>query len=109
MPSDARAETTDTPPAAPAGPPAQPAFALRPSRREAQARLAAANGALWTATLSLMTAFLQVDPCQRHVLAGRIARNLEILSGQDGFDDSCRASLACLAARWRRRAGVSAA
>ena len=109
MPSDATAETLATPPATPAGPRAQPAFVLVPSERAAQARLAAANGALWAVTVSLMAAFPQVDPAQRHPLARRIARNLEILCGQEGFDDGRRALLAHLAGRWQARAEEFAA
>ena len=104
MPSDATAETLATPPATPAGPRAQPAFVLLPSERAAQARLAAANGALWAVTVSLMAVFPQADPAHRHSLACRIARNLEILCGQEGLAGGRHALLADLAGRWRARA-----
>jgi hypothetical protein len=108
MPSDATAEAIATPPATPAGASSQPAFALPPSLPAAQARLEAANRALWTATLTLMMAFLQTPgPAHRHHLARRIARNLEILSGQDSIDRACRASFARLAGRWQARAAES--
>ena len=91
-------------PATPAWPSASPAFALPPAAAEARARLAAANRALWTATLALMAAFMQVTgPAQRRQLAGRIACNLDILSRQDSFDQGCRATFAQLAQRWQAR------
>ena len=68
-------------------------------------RLVAANRALWTATLALMTAFMQTAaPAHRCLLARRIARNFETLSGQDCFDAGCRASFSRLARRWQARA-----
>ena len=105
MRPEAAAESDRSPPQTPAGPPAPPAFALAPSARAAQARLVAANRALWAATLALMAAYLQTPGCaQRHDLALRIARDLEILSGQDCFDGGCRATFARLAGRWQARA-----
>jgi hypothetical protein len=92
----------------PAGPSALPASALlRPRARNEDRlalRLAAANRALWTATLALMTAFMQsTAPAHRYLLARRIARNFETLSGQDCFDASCRATFGRLATRWEAR------
>lgn len=68
------------------------------------AQLAQASRALWMATLSLMTAFMQTTaPAHRYLLARRIARNFETLSGQDCFDSGCRASFTRLARRWQAR------
>jgi hypothetical protein len=51
-----------------------------------------------------MAAFMQASgPAHRHQLARRIARNLEILSGQECFDGGCRAGFARLAGRWQAR------
>ena len=67
--------------------------------------LAQACGALWLATLSLMTAFMQTQaPAHRHLLARRIARNLGTLAGQDCFSTDCRATFRKLAARWDAQA-----
>ncbi len=97
MPSDpqhAASPLTCTDASAPAPASAAPALAL-----------AQASRALWMATLSLMTAFMQQQaPAHRHLLARRIARNLETLAGQDCFDAGCRASFARLAPRWKARA-----
>src|SRR4051795_3022135 len=92
----------------PAEPCASPAFALesRPLSAEAQAlHLAAASRALWSATLALMTAFMQTQaPAHRCLLARRISRNFETLSGQECFERPCRASFEGLARRWHARA-----
>ena len=96
MPSLQEAATAPTPslPRLPAQAPALPA-----------ASLAQASRALWAATLSLMTAFMQTAaPAHRYLLARRISRNFETLSGQECFDDGCRASFTRLARRWRARA-----
>lgn len=108
MPSDPADPIAVTPHRTPAGPCASPASALvrpRACGQESLAlRLAAANRALWTATLALMTAFMQTGaPAHRYLLARRIARNLETLSGQDCFDAGCRATFARLATRWQAR------
>ncbi|HVE54612.1 MAG TPA: hypothetical protein VNB23_14625 [Ramlibacter sp.] len=67
--------------------------------------LAQASRALWAATLSLMTAFMQTAaPAHRYLLAQRISRNFDTLSRQDCFDARCRASFARLADRWARNA-----
>ena len=67
--------------------------------------LTRACAALWTATLSLMTAYMQtVAPAHRYLLARRIGRNLDTLSRQDCFDAGCRASFSRLARRWQLRA-----
>jgi hypothetical protein len=63
--------------------------------------LAQASRALWSATLALMTAFMQTPaPAHRYLLARRIGRNFETLSGQECFDARCRASFERLARRW---------
>jgi hypothetical protein len=68
-------------------------------------QLAQANRALWAATLSLMTAFMQTQaPAHRYLLARRISRNFDTLSRQDCFDTGCRSSFTRLAARWQARA-----
>jgi hypothetical protein len=69
-------------------------------------QLAQANRALWAATLSLMTAFMQVpQPAHRYLLARRIGRNFDTLARHgDCFDSACRASFARLAGRWTARA-----
>lgn len=88
-----RSTCTEHPPA-----PAQAAPAL-------PLRLAEASRALWVATLSLMTAFMQnTAPAHRYLLARRIARNLDTLARQDCFDAGCRASFTRLARRWQARA-----
>ena len=67
--------------------------------------LAQANRALWVATLSLMTAYMQTPaPAHRYLLARRVARNLDTLSRQECFDAGCRASFSRLARRWQVRA-----
>ncbi|HEX7890531.1 MAG TPA: hypothetical protein VF522_14310 [Ramlibacter sp.] len=72
-------------------------------------QLAQANRALWIATLSLMTAYMQtLAPAHRYLLARRIGRNLDTLSRQDCFDAGCRASFGRLARRWQLRAEQAA-
>jgi len=64
--------------------------------------LAAANRALWLATLGLMTAYMQTHaPAHRYLLAARIARNFQTLSQQECFDQASRASFLRLEGRWR--------
>lgn len=68
-------------------------------------QLAQASRALWIATLSLMTAYMQNPaPAHRLLLARRIARNFDTLARQDCFAAGCRASFARLAHRWQSRA-----
>jgi hypothetical protein len=67
--------------------------------------LAQASRALWAATLSLMTAYMQnTAPAHRYLLARRIARNFSTLATQDCFDTACRASFERLAERWHSKA-----
>jgi hypothetical protein len=96
MPSPQDAEPTPCPrpDATPAGATALPAF-----------QLAQASRALWMATLSLMTAYMQnTAPAHRLLLARRISRNFDTLARLDCFDTGCRASFTRLAHRWRARA-----
>jgi hypothetical protein len=95
MPSDQEVAATPAcpPDATPAGADASPAF-----------QLAQANRALWVATLSLMTAYMNNQaPAHRYLLSRRIARNFDTLARQDCFDSGCRASFARLARRWDAR------
>ncbi len=90
----------------PSAPDAPTSFTLQPPLVPVPAavQLAQANRALWAATLSLMTAFMQTAaPTHRYLLARRIARNFGTLSRQDCFDCSCRASFGRLAHRWHAR------
>lgn len=99
-----RAPTFPSAPGAPARLQASPALPLAPTPADARAHLAAASRALWSATLSLMAAFMQTaGPAHRYLLARRIARNFDILSGQECFDGGCRATFARLARRWQDR------
>ncbi len=68
--------------------------------------LADACRALWLATLSLMTAFMQTHaPAHRYLLARRIARNFGTLHRErNAFAPDCGESFARLAARWQRTA-----
>jgi hypothetical protein len=64
-----------------------------------------ASRALWLATLSLMTAFLQTQaPAHRLLLARRIARNFETLRAQDCFSPDCQRRFGKLQARWQAQA-----
>ena len=72
--------------------------------------LSRACGALWLATLSLMTAFMQTQaPAHRLLLARRIAGNLGTLQGQECFSERSRASFARLAGHWSDKAARLAA
>lgn len=67
--------------------------------------LAEASRALWLATLSLMTAFMQMQaPAHRYLLARRIARNLQTLGEQDCFSEDSRRRFRMLQGRWRDKA-----
>lgn len=57
--------------------------------------------ALWSATLSLMAAYMQQGaPAHRLLLARRIAANFRTLARQDSFAPASRASFARLTRRW---------
>lgn len=97
----------DAPPS-PASP--APAHLPRPAALEPAVQLALASRALWAATLSLMTAFMQTQaPAHRQLLARRIGRNFDTLARQDCFDTASRASFGRLSLRWQARAEQSAA
>ena len=67
--------------------------------------LSHACSALWTATLSLMAAFMQTSaPAHRYLIARKIARNLETLREQDCFNADCRATFSKLSQRWTAKA-----
>jgi hypothetical protein len=69
------------------------------------AALVRACGALWTATLSLMAAFMHTGaPAHRYLIARKIARNLTTLHEQDCFTTETRASFAKLSQRWSDKA-----
>lgn len=63
--------------------------------------LAQACGALWLATLALMTAYMRTPaPAHRHLLARRVAANLRTLAGQECFTADARAVFQRLSTRW---------
>ena len=67
--------------------------------------LAQAGSALWIATLSLMTAYMQQQaPAHRYLLARRIARNFTTLREQECFGADTREVFARLAQRWEMKA-----
>jgi hypothetical protein len=67
--------------------------------------LSRACGALWMATLSLMTAFMQNPaPAHRYLIARKIARNLGTLREQDCFTRECRMIFFNLSQRWNAKA-----
>ena len=64
-----------------------------------------ASRALWLATLSLMTAFMQTQaPAHRLLMARRIARNFDTLREQACFSADCRRRFARLGSRWHEKA-----
>jgi len=72
--------------------------------------LSRACTALWMATLSLMTAFMQTPaPAHRYLIARKIARNLGTLREQDCFTRECRMIFANLSQRWNAKAEQLAA
>lgn len=61
--------------------------------------------ALWSATLALMTAYMQTAaPAHRLLLARRIAANFRTLAQQEVFSPASRESFARLQQRWQSRA-----
>jgi hypothetical protein len=67
--------------------------------------LSRACAALWMATLSLMTAFMQTPaPAHRYLIARKIARNLGTLREQDCFTRECRMIFSNLSQRWTAKA-----
>lgn len=77
----------------------------RPDANDLEAQLARACTALWTATLSLMVAFMQLRaPAHRYLIARKIARNLATLNEQECFGAQSRATFFRLARRWNDKA-----
>jgi len=67
--------------------------------------LSQACAALWMATLSLMTAFMQTHaPAHRYLIARKIAKNLGLLREQDCFSAECRLIFSNLSNRWAAKA-----
>ena len=67
--------------------------------------LSRACAALWMATLSLMTAFMQTAaPAHRYLIARKIAKNLGVLREQDCFTAECRMIFSNLSQRWTAKA-----
>jgi hypothetical protein len=78
---------------------------IEPDRADLAAQLASACAALWTATLSLMVAFMKTPaPAHRYLIARKIARNLATLHEQDCFSEVSRAGFLRLSRRWSERA-----
>jgi hypothetical protein len=78
----------------------------QPDASDLAVQLASACAALWTATLSLMVAFMKTPaPAHRYLIARKIARNLATLHRQeDCFNVQSRASFLALSRRWSDRA-----
>ena len=69
------------------------------------AALGSACTALWSATLSLMVAYMHNRaPAHRYLIARRIARNFGTLHEQHCFTGECRARFARLACHWNENA-----
>jgi hypothetical protein len=80
---------------------ASPAPDRRAEANVLATQLASACTALWTATLSLMVAFMQTRaPAHRLLMARRIARNLATLQEQDCFSVPSQETFAKLSLRW---------
>jgi hypothetical protein len=74
-------------------------------RSEQALALSRACTALWVATLSLMTAFMQTSaPAHRYLIARKIARNLGMLREETCFTPECRMIFANLSQRWNAKA-----
>jgi hypothetical protein len=70
-------------------------------------KLSRACAALWTATLALMTAFMQNPaPAHRVLIARKIAKNLKLLHEQECFTTECRMIFSNLAQRWTANADL---
>lgn len=68
-------------------------------------KLTRACAALWTATLALMTAFMQNPaPAHRVLIARKIAKNLKLLHEQECFTTECRMIFSNLSQRWTANA-----
>jgi hypothetical protein len=67
--------------------------------------LSRACGALWVATLALMTAFMQTSaPAHRYLIARKIARNLGTLAQESCFTAESRMVFSNLSRRWTLKA-----
>lgn len=68
--------------------------------------LTRACSALWVATLSLMTAFMQTTaPAHRYLIARKIAKNLAMLRAEEAvFSAECRMIFNNLSQRWSAQA-----
>jgi hypothetical protein len=65
--------------------------------------------ALWMATLSLMTAFMQNPaPAHRLLIARKISKNLGMLHEQECFTTECRMIFSNLSQRWTAKANLLA-
>lgn len=84
---------------------AAPAAPAEARAREKRA-LTQACTALWVATLSLMTAFMQTAaPAHRYLIARKIAKNLAMLREEEAlFSPECRLIFGNLAQRWSAKA-----
>jgi hypothetical protein len=83
----------------------KPAAAGGPAMNADALALSRACAALWMATLSLMTAFMQTAaPAHRYLIARKIARNLGVLREQDCFTTECRMTFSNLSQRWAAKA-----
>jgi hypothetical protein len=72
-------------------------------------KLSRACAALWTATLALMTAFMQTPaPAHRVLIARKIAKNLKLLHEQECFTTECRMIFSNLGQRWTAKAELLA-
>lgn len=82
-----------------------PAVTGEPQMNADALALSRACAALWAATLSLMTAFMQTRaPAHRYLIARKIARNLGMLREQDCFTAECRMTFSNLSQRWTAQA-----
>jgi hypothetical protein len=82
-----------------------PAVTAEPQMNADALALSRACAALWAATLSLMTAFMQTRaPAHRYLIARKIARNLGTLREQDCFTAECRTTFSKLSQRWTAQA-----
>lgn len=83
-----------------------PHAATTESRARDKLALTQACSALWVATLSLMTAFMQTAaPAHRYLIARKIARNLAMLREEEAvFSPECRMIFSNLAQRWATQA-----
>lgn len=84
---------------------AAPAASTEVRARE-QLALTQACNALWVATLSLMTAFMQTGaPAHRYLIARKIGKNLAMLREEEAvFSAECRMIFDNLAQRWMAKA-----